>query len=175
MKKLVFLALLLGFTIQGFAQKGTFGVRAGYNISNLDFEGTAPAGNKHRNSFYIGFFGEYALSGKVALVPELQFSAEGAGTETLHLDFIQAPIFFKFRLNERWRLGIGPQVSLKVHKEKDAMKNLHYSGVAGVEYRLNEMLFFDVRYINGFTNIFDEVQPVEARHSNIQLGVGYQF
>ena len=35
MKKILLLALFLGVSIQGFSQKGMYGIRGGYNISNL--------------------------------------------------------------------------------------------------------------------------------------------
>ncbi|MEW4924578.1 porin family protein [Algibacter sp. 2305UL17-15] len=175
MKKLAIIAFLLSLSYQGFSQSGTYGIRAGYNISNLDFKETSPSNNKHRNSFYIGAYGDFRLSNTVSVVPELQFSPEGAKDEKLQLDLIQMPVLFKFRLNERWKFGLGPQAALKSHKTNDGMKNFHYSAIAGAEFKLNQMLFVDVRYSYGVTNIFDDILSAEAINTNIQLGVGYQF
>ncbi|WP_100611665.1 porin family protein [Confluentibacter lentus] len=175
MKKILLLTLLLSISIEGFSQSGTFGVRGGYNISNLDFDVLPNTVNKHRNSFYIGFFADYILSSSVSIVPELQFSAEGANDEKLHLDYIQAPIFFKFRLSPRIKLGIAPQAGWKVHKLNDGVKDLAFSGVGGLEYKINEVLFIDARYTYGITNIFHDDLGIEARNTNIQIGVGYQF
>lgn len=173
--KHLFLTLLLVVSFYGFSQDVKYGVRGGYTISNLDFDGNAPTTNKHRNSIYIGFFGDVRLSKTVSLVPELQFSAEGAKEEVWHLDYIQAPILLKFRLSEKFRFGLGPQVGLKINKVDDAAKNMAYSGVAGVEYKLSHMLFADLRYTYGFTNVFDDYLPFEAKNTNIQIGVGYKF
>lgn len=52
MKK-IFLTLLLGFSFYGFSQDVKYGVRGGYNISNLNFENNAPMNNKHRNSILV--------------------------------------------------------------------------------------------------------------------------
>lgn len=176
MKKLAALAILFGLSFYGFSQSGTYGVRAGYTISNLDFtSGVSEIENKHRNSFYIGFYGDFRLSNAVSIVPELQFSPEGADDERLHLDLIQMPILFKFRLNQRWRFGLGPQAAIKSHKTDDRVKNFHYSGIAGLEFKLNQMFFIDLRYSYGLSNIFDDVLATEARNTNIQFGVGYQF
>lgn len=174
MKKIL-LIILLGFSFYGFSQEVKYGVRGGYNISNLDFEGTPTMANKHRNSIYIGFFGDIRLSKTVSLVPELQFSAEGAKAEAYHLDYIQAPVLFKFRLSEKIRFALGPQVGLKINKVDDAAKNMGYSGVAGIEYKLSHMLFADLRYTYGITNVFDDYLPFEAKNTNIQIGVGYKF
>ena len=175
MKKLLLLTVLLGVSIQGFSQEGTYGIRGGYNISNLDFDDVSNTENKHRNSLYIGVFADFKLSDKVSLVPELQFSAEGANDENLHLDYIQTPILFKFKVSPRIRLAAGPQASLKVHKSEDGVKNFAYSAVGGLEYKINEMLFVDLRYTYGVSNIFDDYLNVEAKNTNIQIGVGYQF
>jgi len=173
--KNIFLTLLLVISFYGFSQEVKYGVRGGYSISNLDFEGNTPITNAHRNSFYIGFFGDMRLSKTVSLVPELQFSAEGAKVEVWQLDYIQAPILLKFRLSEKIHVGIGPQVGLKINKVDDAAKNMAYSGVAGLEYKLTHMLFADLRYTYGITNVFDDYLPFEAKNRNIQLGVGYKF
>lgn len=197
MNKILLLAILLGFSIHGFSQDkdsikvkevnykeepkaGTFqgvkyGVRGGYNISNLDFDGDSNAKNKHRNSIYIGFFANIGLSKTISIVPEIQFSAEGANEEVLNLDYIQAPIFLRFRLSEKIHAGFGPQVGLKVHKYEDGIRNFAYSGVAGVDYKINYALFIDARYTYGISNIFDEKLGITAKNTNIQLGIGYKF
>ena len=174
MKKIL-LALLLSFSIYGFSQEVKYGVRGGYNISNLDFESTPTMENKHRNSMYFGFFADIQLSKTVSLAPELQFSAEGAKAEVWHLDYIQAPILLKFRLSEKIGFGFGPQVGLKVNKVNDGARNMAYSGVAAIEYKLTHALFADVRYHYGFVDAFDENLPISAKNTNIQLGIGYKF
>ncbi|UKM64128.1 PorT family protein [Flavobacteriaceae bacterium GSB9] len=160
-----------GSTFQGVK----YGVRAGYTISHLDFDGVPIMENKHRNSMYIGFFANIGMSRTLSIVPELQFSAEGAKAEVLNLDYIQMPVFFRFRFSEKFHAGLGPQIGLKVHKEDDGMKNLGYSGVAGVEYKINYALYAEARYIYGLSNVFDDGTGVTAKNRNIQLGIGYKF
>jgi opacity protein-like surface antigen len=196
MKKILLLPILFCFSIYGFTQNNEtapvkdtvkvqsnnsnsksikYGVRGGLNISNLDFEEIIDFENKHRNSFYIGFFACIEFSKTMSLMPELQFSAEGANAEPLHLDYIQAPILLRFKLNNKFHAALGPQVGLKVHKEDDMATNMAYSGVAGLEYRINYALFVDARYTYGFRNVFDDHLGVSAKNTNIQIGVGYKF
>ncbi|WP_406683668.1 PorT family protein [Seonamhaeicola sp. MEBiC1930] len=198
MKKLLLFTALLVFSLNGFSQEKVsdttkvseeksggfafqgvkYGVRGGYNISNLDFDDSSSninTLNKHRNSIYLGFLANIGLSRTVSIVPEIQFSAEGGNDEKLHLDYIQAPIFLRFRLSEKVHIGAGPQVGLKVHKVDDQATNFAYSGVAGIEYKLSHALFADARYTYGFRNVFDEVSGLSAKNTNIQIGVGYKF
>lgn len=193
MKKIILFIILIAFSAFGFSQDNIdtntkasskkvkfqthvmFGVRAGLTISNIDFVEAPILENKHRNSFYFGAFADISLSNTISLVPELQFSSEGAKDEKLHLDYIQAPIFLKYRISPRVRLGIAPQMGWKVHKHEDGIKDLAFSGVTGLEYRINEVLFVDARYTHGITNIFHENSGLEAKNTNVQIGIGYQF
>lgn len=200
MKKILLLTVLIGFSLSGFSQENEnledskktndtikvkekwsassgikYGIRGGYTISHLDFEDQPIAENKHRNSIYVGFFANMGLSRTLSLMPEIQFSAEGANAEPLHLDYIQMPVIFRFRFSEKFHAGIGPQIGLKVHKTDDGMKNLAYSAVIGADYKINYAIFVDVRYNYGIRNVFDDALGVVAKNRNIQLGVGYKF
>ncbi|MGB5419546.1 porin family protein [Algibacter sp.] len=200
MKKLLLLTVLLGFSFHGFSQDDKdlnasmkvqdsvkvqekwsaangikFGVRGGYTISHLDFESEPIGDNKHRNSMYIGFTAHMFVSRTLSIVPEIQFSAEGAREETLNLDYIQMPVLFRFRFSEKFHASLGPQIGLKVHKVDDGMKNLGYSGVIGADYKINYAIYVEARYNYGLRNVFDEYLDMNAKNRNIQLGVGYKF
>lgn len=192
MKKILLLTVL-SFSIYGFSQntdslqtiepkpkESTFqgvkyGVRAGYTISHLDFDEAPIMENKHRNSMYIGFFADIGISRAFSIVPEIQFSAEGARVEPLNLDYIQMPVFFRFRISEKIHAGLGPQIGWKVHKVGDNMRDLAYSAVAGVEYKINYALFVDARYNYGLGNVFHEDLGITAKNRNFQIGLGYRF
>ena len=176
MKKALLFVLLVSFSaFYGFSQGTKYGVRAGLNISNMDFDPDATFNNQHRNGLMIGFFGEFGLSKSVAFAPELQFSSEGSKAEAFRLDFIQLPALFKFRLSEKFHLGIGPQAGVKVYEHEDGVKNFVYSGVGGIEFKLSHTLFLDARYTYGFTNVLEETMSLEAKNTNIQFGFGYKF
>jgi len=176
MKKIILLTIALGFSFYGFSQGTKYGVRIGLNISNLDFDGVPIDRNLHRNGFVIGFFGEFEFTKTFSVMPELQFSAEGAKLDALRLEYLQVPILLKFRLSEKFNIGFGPQVGLKIYEHEDGIKNFAFSGVGGLEFKLTHVLFLDARYTYGFTNIFDEnLISADAKNTNIQLGFGYKF
>lgn len=177
MKKILLLLAFLMLSLYGFSQNALYGVRAGYNISNLDFEPEVPGGvdNMHRNGFAIGFFAEYNVSGDLSFAPEIQFSAEGAKEEFIRIDYIQVPLFLKYKVGQSLSLGLGPQVSLKGHDYEDGLQNLAFSGLAGLEYAISDEFFIDFRYSYGLTNIFDDDTNLEAKNTNMQIGFGLKF
>ena len=175
MKKLVLFILVIGYSFYGYSQDSKYGVRAGLNISNLDFNGTVLPDNIYRNGFIFGFFGEFSLSNKVSITPELQFSSEGAKKEPMQLDYIQMPLLLNFKLGSRLFFNVGPQVGLKINKVDDGVNNFAYSGVGGLSYNITPMIFVDARYTYGFRNIFNDYIGTKAINTNIQFGVGYKF
>lgn len=192
MKKTTILLTFMLVSFIGFSQQeALYGVRAGFNISDLNFEEsnfTSMPEHTHRNGYAFGFFGDYSLSEKFGVLVEIQFSAEGSkekynqigqqvsnNPESLRLDFIQMPIMAKIKLTEKLSVGLGPQLGLKVYAYEDNYRNFHFSGIAGAEYMITDNLFLDVRYSQGFTNIFDDVVGVKAINENIQIGFGFKM
>tara|TARA_R110002012_G_scaffold81945_1_gene207288 strand:+ start:8111 stop:8641 length:531 start_codon:yes stop_codon:yes gene_type:complete len=174
-KQVLFLAFVIIATIS-YAQNAMYGVRAGLNVSNLDFEPDATFDNQHRNGFAIGFFGEYKLSSSISLAPEIQFSAEGAKDRELRVDYIQAPILLKFKLGDRFSLGAGPLVGVKIHEYEDGYSNFSFSGVGALEFMITDEIFIDARYHYGVTNILDDNPAgLEAKNTNIQIGIGVKI
>jgi opacity protein-like surface antigen len=178
MKKTILLLTFVLASFYGFSQDALYGVRAGYNISNLDFDPEVPTGveNAHRNGFFIGFFGEYSLSKSFSFAPEVQFSAEGAKDQELRINYIQVPLFFKYKIGQSLSIGVGPQASLKGHSYEDGLQNLGFSALGGLEYMISDEFFIDFRYSYGLTNVFDDnAIGLEAKNTNMQIGLGVKF
>ena len=167
-------ATLLIFTIFGtfVTAQTNFGVRTGFNISNLDFEGVIPNDNVHRNGLAIGFFADLQLFKGVSILAEGQFSAEGANSEDLRKDNVNVPVMLRFSIGDDFKIGLGPQLNHETEGFEKGFTNWAVSGIAGVEYMIDDMFFVDVRYSRGFTNIFQEPTKLDATSSNIQIGIG---
>ncbi|HIC32806.1 porin family protein [Mesoflavibacter sp. CH_XMU1404-2] len=174
-KTILFLTLILA-SFYGFSQNSVYGVRAGVNISDLDFEDQFDdTPHTHRNGFMIGFFGEYKLSNLIDIAPEIQFSAEGSKEEELRINYIQLPVLFKFNLSNDFALAVGPQASLKAHEYDDGVKNFTFSGVAGIDYMITDEFFLDFRYKYGLQNLIDDEQGIEIKGNTMQIGFGVKF
>lgn len=175
-KSLIVIALVFSVAVT-FAQENVYGVRAGYNVTNLDFRPEVPAGveNAHRNGFAIGFLAEYGISEKFSIAPEIQFSAEGAKDKEFRLDYLQMPILINYKFTRKIALGVGPQVSLKAHDYEDGIKNIVYSGIAGLTYMITDEIFVDARFSYGLTNLFDDETGLDAINKNLQFGFGIKL
>ncbi|WP_375239230.1 porin family protein [Aurantibacter sp.] len=176
-KSLLIIALLFGVSIT-FAQDNVYGVRAGFNVTNLDFRPDLPPSgveNAHRNGFAIGFLAEYGISEKFSIAPEIQFSAEGAKDKEFRLDYLQMPILLNYKITRKIALGVGPQFSLKAHDYEDGFKNVVYSGIAGLTYMITDEIFVDARFSYGLTDVFDDSVGLEAINKNLQFGFGIKL
>lgn len=175
MKQFYLIIMLSLLSIKGVSQTVKYGVRAGMNISSLDFYTDIPEENKHRNGFYIGFLADIGLNKCISIIPELQFSYEGSKAEDLQFDYIQMPVLVNIKLAKKIFLNLGPQIGLKIHKVDDQAKNFGYSSILGLEYRINHALFVDIRHINGLRNVFDDDSGLGAKNKSFQIGAGYKF
>ncbi|OBQ52561.1 PorT family protein [Tamlana sp. s12] len=175
MKQFYFFVVVMFLSLRGISQNVKYGVRAGMNISSLDFSSEIPEENKHRNGFYIGFLADVSLSKTVSIIPELQFSYEGSKADDLQFDYIQMPVLVCVKLTKKIFLNLGPQVGLKVHKVDDMAKNFGFSSILGIEYRINQALFADIRHANGLNNVYDDDSGLNAKNRTLQIGIGYKF
>jgi hypothetical protein len=158
-----------------YAQTLNYGIRAGVNISNLDFDPEPTFTNTHRNGFAFGGFLDYSFSESTSILTELQWSAEGAKDDDLRADYINLPIQLRFHFGDL-SLGFGPQVGLKVWGKDDGFSTWAVSGILGGAYMITEELFVDARYSYGITNILDtDLTDAKAKNSNIQIGFGIKL
>jgi len=177
MKLKLLTLLLVAFTTLSFSQEVSYGVRAGVNISNLDFDPDATFTNQHRNGFAFGGFVDYGITENFSVQLELQYSAEGAKADEIRADYIQMPIMARFSIGDKFAVGVGPMMSLKTWKNKDAFSTFAFSGVGGIEYMINDELFVDARVHYGLSNILNEdtVTDFEAQNTTFQFGFGIKI
>ena len=177
MKSVLLALIFVTMTTVTFAQEVSYGVRGGLNISNLDFDPDATFSNQHRNGFAFGGFVDYGITENFSAQIEIQYSAEGAKADELRADYIQMPIMARFSLGDKFAIGVGPMVSLKTWKNKDAFNTFTFSGVGGLEYMITDELFVDARVHYGLSNILNEdtVGTLEAQNTTFQFGFGIRI
>lgn len=175
MKKICTLLLLVGITGFTYAQEIKFGIRVGANISNMDYDQKPEHDNPERIGFVFGGFADFGLTERLALMTELQYSPEGANLQYFKTDYLSLPVLLNYNLFGGFKIGVGPQAGLKIHKKNDGFRNLVFSGVGFAEYMITDEIGLDVRYIYGFSNVFDKDLNIEANQRVLQFGLSYRL
>jgi|GEM_PF-3010199 hypothetical protein len=182
----VMIVLASSFT---FAQTVKFGVKGGLNISHLSWKVksanvSADITNNSRASFYLGSFAESAVSDRVSLQAEFQFSVNAgnlkASNRILDLDEdvlirsfnFNIPILAKLQIIEGFKLNAGGYFGMNLLTQGknnidsgEGWQNLTSDDIGkinflragllvGVEYNFPNGLFVEGRYNHGLTNVF---------------------
>lgn len=105
------------------AKQSNSGIKGGYNLSAVSFDGEGETGQRH--SFHIGLYSESFLSDAISLQPELLYSQQGYEIRnsnskfTQKLNYINLPIMLKAYPSTNFFLEAGPQIGLAIsHKEE---------------------------------------------------------
>ena len=195
MKKIV-LAIAILITLNSTAQKINFGIKAGLNMSMLT--GSKDQIMSSNNGFFGGAILEYKILGKMAIQPEILFSAQGAKLEskdltfsiTRKMDYLILPIMVKYYIKSGLFVEAGPQAGFLISANQDvenritnistsedikeATKDLDMAANVGIGYELLDKVVAQVRYCIGITNTSD-LQNTNIKNGVFQLSVGYKF
>ncbi len=188
LKCIFILSILLNTQAQ--AQKSNAGIKGGYNLAAVSFDGETETGQ--RDAFHIGFYGESFMSESAALQIELLYSQQGyelkdsGGTFTQKLDYINLPLLLKLYPDESFFLEVGPQVGLAIsHKEEfdsnfglfDTSQefepqNFDWGMNFGAGFKTNSGVSLGVRYHLGLGNVYDDGNP---KNRVWQFSIGFDF
>lgn len=163
----------------------SFGLRAGMNISELDYnhpklevDGTF--------GFFAGAFADLKLFRTLHIQPEALYSREGAKDQVL--SYLNVPILLKWYYTPDMHLSAGPQMGflLDAGDREEDFKSQNLSAVVGVGYESPQGVLFDVRFIVGTKSILQDgfsipsgegytITGMGAWPRNIQFSLGYKF
>jgi hypothetical protein len=186
-------AVLSFTTVQ--SQGVRFGAKAGVNFASVNGDDFDEAGSV--TGFQVGAVAKIGFTELLALQPELLFSAQGYSVDlpgddvSVRLGYINLPIMLDFTIVEGLSLQGGPQFGFNVvsgykydgdknedFEEVEGIKTLDLGAGIGAQYILPIDLFFQARYVIGFSDVYDEfdggVQP-KGKNSVISLSMGYFF
>lgn len=201
MKKIIFCFCLIGVFIQ--AQNKSYGAKAGLNIASVraSVDGASDASDA-RVGLHFGFFGEFKMSEKFAIQPEILFTMQGGnateqGQDTgFRLNFIAIPVMFKFYTSDKFSLELGPQFGFLTNSSVfvdqvsvdggELFNSFDLNLGAGLNYEVSSKVFLNARYTLGITNIASttyqqvireelNVGSFSMKNTNLQFGLGYRF
>ncbi|MDP3679851.1 MAG: porin family protein [Flavobacterium sp.] len=196
MKKIILMVVMVftfGFVNAQEKADMAFGVKGGLNISTITNADVDGVNTKSLVGFHVGFFGEFMISNKFAIQPEVLYSAQGTELEfegisgDLKLDYITIPVMAKYYVADAFSLELGPQIGFLVSAKaksggesedvKDDLKSTDVSLNFGAGYDITPNFMIGVRYSLGLTRLQDEIFPGEdeSKNSVFQISVGYKF
>lgn len=192
MKKTLIVFIAIGIGAFANAQKTKqdegikLGVKGGLNVANLmgDVKDVAI-----RTSIHAGLVAEIIVSDNFSVQPELLYSGQGAsdtseGGGRFKLDYITLPVLAKFPLAKNLYLETGPQVGFLIsaknktnetNEKIEDLKTIDFGLNAGLNYELNNGVFFQARYNLGLTDIGIAGDNNRASNAVIQFSIGKLF
>jgi len=193
MKKNVLIWLITVTALRSEAQL-KFGLKAGYNLSTLNYTGIPHlATKKNQSGFNAGILVSIPLSDYFSLQPEALYSAQGTNYQTgsadgaYHYNYINIPFLLKYKhpigLFAETGLQISFLLSAKniVTGESEDIKSKTYSPdyawVGGMGYKIPDInLSMDIRYNLGLINIAQDAGDLSAiKNSVLQIDFIYLF
>lgn len=190
--KRIFLVAIAVMTF-GFAnaQKTTFGIKGGLNITT--YSGGDYWDANSLVGFQIGGFAEIKIIERLAIQPEVLFSMQGANLDTPFgdydekINYINVPVLAKFYITKQFTVEGGPQLGFLVsakqdgHDAKDDFKSVDTGFNFGAGYNFTDNVSVNLRYTVGLSNILDyEVNNSDEyfdspKNSVLALTLGYKF
>lgn len=190
MKTILKLLCALTLTITAQAQKSNAGIKGGYNLAAVSFDGDTETGQRH--GFHVGFYGESFITESAALQIEVMYSQQGyelkdnGGTFTQKLDYINLPLLLKVYPDESFFLEVGPQVGIAIsHKEEfDSSfglfdtsqefdpQNFDWGFNFGAGFKTDSGISLGVRYHLGMGSVYDEGNP---KNRVWQFSIGFEL
>lgn len=196
MKKIILMVVMVftvGFVNAQGKEDMAFGIKGGLNISTITNADVDGVNTKSLVGFHVGFFGEFVLSDKFSIQPEVLYSTQGTKIEfegikgDLKLDYIAIPVMAKYYVADSFSLELGPQIGFLVSAKaksggesedvKDELKSTDVSLNFGLGYDITENFMIGARYNLGLTRLQDELLPGEdeSKNSVFQISIGYKF
>ncbi len=198
MKKLLFTFLISLIFMSGISAQGDFkiGVTGGLFNTNVNIKLSALGINLgnlsaiNKTGLYLGVAGDYQLSDKFYVQPELTYANAGG------ISFIHLPILAKYYVIDKLHVQAGPQFSFStnVNDVKNALRDINdvvNSGddldsvinTLGIDfgfgagYDISEKLTVQARFSKEITNRYSGPinNSLKVKPSNFNLGVIYFF
>ncbi len=191
MKRMILVLIAAGSAMFASAQV-QFGVKAGYNLSNLMISPSQP-GVSSKSDFSAGVIASIPLIAGCSLQPEIMYSGQGTSfsdsfaTGKLNYGYLNVPVLFKFQHSSGLFAETGPQVGFLLSAKETAgdqsvdtksnTQSTDFSWVFGIGYKLPLGLGIDARYNLGLTNVEkgDIGSVGTVKNGVFQFGVFFMF
>jgi hypothetical protein len=191
MKRMILVLIAAGSAMFASAQI-QFGVKAGYNLTNLTISPSQP-GFSSKSDFSAGVLASIPLLASCSLQPEIMYSGQGTSfsdsfaTGKLNYGYLNIPVLFKYQHSSGLFVETGPQVGFLLSAKETAdgqsadmksnTQSTDFSWAFGIGFKLPLGLGIDARYNLGLTNVAkgNEGSVGTAKNGVFQFGVYFMF
>ena len=162
MKKYFQIIVFVFFSSSLFSQTFGGGVLAGLSASQLDGDNW---GGYHKAGFTFGAYTYTKLNKYIDAQLEIRYVQKGSNSNSEELEvfylsklnYVEIPLFLKYNFLSKFSANIGLTAGYlqKATEDKDGIgdepadpefNKFEFSGLAGVEYKIIDKLFFNVRF-----------------------------
>ena len=179
MKKLLFLAALLGATVTAQAQiKATLGLTAAYGYTELTHSGSGYNPTGH-SAYQAGLTGDLYLADVFSIHPELLYTMQYYDTDAAttagqnrDLTYLTLPVLARYHVGGSdggLFFEAGPQLNLPLTAKnedgndvKSQVNSLSLDYIVGLGYQLRQGFSLGVRYDGGITNVFKDYASTQT-------------
>jgi hypothetical protein len=184
MKKVFFAILFISGVFATQAQM-KFGAKGGVNIASVKISGDGEnMTTSNRTSIALGAFGNFSLSEKFKIQPELLYAGLGGKEEgvTAKFDYLAIPILGQFYATKKLYLQAGPQLGILLSAKqegediKEFLKSTDLQLLFGGGFYITEKFSVDVRYGFSMGNVYSvDFDEIKSKNRAISLTLGYSF
>lgn len=158
MKKNLLVIIVLVFGIEYATAQADLGIKGGINITFFKVtEGDFGTNPDTDTGFYGGLFADFKIDNGFHIQPELLYKGVG------DFEFINAPIYLKYDINNSFHILIGPSLNYFFDVFVNSFK---VRADVSLDYDLATKLSIHMKYTLGF----EELSP-----NIIFLGLGYKL
>jgi hypothetical protein len=190
MKKIFLFLFILTTATVSYTQV-RYGLKAGYNNTDLIYSGSAVNVLGNKSNFNVGIFVALPLFSHFYLQPELMYSGQGSNaTDSIptqvDFNYLNLPVLFKYQEGPGLFWETGVQVGFLLGSEvktygqsvntKSYTQSMDFAWVFGLGYNIpKKNLGIDIRYNRGLTNALNGGNTDAAKNSAFQFDLFYQF
>ena len=159
--------------------------------------------NQGKINFEVGLVGELMLTDQFAIAPEFNYATSGdvyktntygvESTTTYSTSYVQIPLMAKYYINDNLSLSAGPQLGFLMAADwtsvstynsvsstdsdnfKDDMNPTELALNLGVGYKMDNGLFFNIRYSKGMSELYKQESNTTYKSAAFKFGVGFFF
>ena len=173
MKKILLTMLL---ALAGFTMQAQFGIKGGFNFSNLKGDG-ADNFNVLTN-WHIGGLYEIRANNIISFQPELIYSVQGAKlrNDEYKLNYFNVPLMLKVYVTDGFNLQAGPQFGMLLSESDNFSRfkseTFDFGITGGLEFFLTDGLFIQARYYHGTKDV---TERSDLKNTVVSASLGFIF